>query len=473
MPDGLFYSGQVTDDQHGLAMSGAGGAAARHYDQAIDELLHFRVEVDTEAAAALSEAPDFPMGQVLTAYLGLLTTEVEDARTARQRFAAWRARAGGSALLPRERAHVEAVQALLDGDFLTCGGLLGAITEQYPRDALALAVGHQVDFFTGDARSLRDRIGGALNAWHEDDRHYGHVLGMYAFGLEESGHYDRSEDVALRAVELNARDVWGIHAVVHTYEMQGRFGDGIRYLDARLGNWSTGTFFNVHTWWHYALYALESGDTGRALAIYDAALAGGQSSMELLDAAALLWRLLLEGSAQHERWRALADAWPARIAEPFYAFNDMHAVMSYVGAGRSTEAEKLIAGRAAYLTEPHPNITNHAMTAHVGLPVCRSLVAFGRGDFDTVVDLLYPIRHRINEFGGSHAQRDAVQKTLLEAALRGGRRDLARVLVSERISVRPCSPFNWLKQAALAEAVGDRAAAATARLRADQLARQT
>ena len=112
------------------------------------------------------------------------------------------------------------------------------------------------------------------------------------------------------------------------------------------------------------------------------------------------------------------------------------------------------------------------MTARVGLPVCRSLVAFGWGHFDTVVDLLYPIRHRINEFGGSHAQRDAVQKTP-PAAPCGGRRDLARVLISERINVRPCSPLNWLKQGALAEAVGDRAAAATARLRADQLARQT
>ncbi len=453
-------------------MSGAGAAAARHYDQAIDELLHFRAEVDAEAAAALEESPDFPMGQVLAAYLGLLTTEVEDARTARQRFAAWRGRAGAAGLLPRERAHVEAVQALLDGDFLTCGRLLGRITEQYPRDALALAAGHQVDFFTGDARSLRDRIGGALSAWHEDDRHFGHVLGMYAFGLEEAGHYDRSEDVGLRAVSLNPRDVWGIHAVVHTYEMQGRFGDGTRYLDTRLGDWSTGTFFNVHTWWHYALYALEAGDVARALAVYDASLAGGQGSMELLDAAALLWRLLLEGSPQHARWAALADAWPVRVAEPFYAFNDMHAVMSYVGAGRIADAEKLIAGREAYLAEPHPGITNHLMTARVGLPVCRALVAFGRGEDDAVVDLLYPIRHRVNEFGGSHAQRDAVQKTLLEAALRGGRTDLARVLVSERINVRPCSPFNWLKQGALAEALGDRAAAAAARLRADELIRR-
>ncbi|YCK38981.1 tetratricopeptide repeat protein [Actinomadura sp. ATCC 39365] len=459
----------MTTDQHGLAMSGASGAAARHYDQAIDELLHFRAEVDAEAAAALADSPGFPMGHVLAAYLDLLTTEAAGARAARARFESFRRQADESSLLPRERAHVAAVRALLDGDLTTCGALLAEISVAHPRDALALAVGHQLDFFTGDARSLRDRIGGALTAWHEDDRHFGHLLGMYAFGLEEAGHYDRSEQVGLRAVELNPRDVWGIHAVVHTYEMQGRFGEGVRYLDARLDDWSTGTFFNVHTWWHYALYALESGDTRRALEVHDAVLAGGRTSMELLDAAALLWRLLLEGSGRHERWQALADAWPPLVAEPFYAFNDVHAVMSYVGAGRFEEAERLVASREAYTRESRPEVTNVAMTLRVGLPVCRALVAYGRGDFAAVVDLLHPIRHRVNELGGSHAQRDAVQKTLLEAALRDGRHELARTLVSERISVRPCSPFNWLKQAAVADGLGDRAAAAVARGKATTL----
>jgi hypothetical protein len=148
----------------------------------------------------------------------------------------------------------------------------------------------------------------------------------------------------------------------------------------------------------------------------------------------------------------------------------MHAVMSYVGSGRIAEAEALITSRERYIADPRPGITNHAMTARVGLPVCRALVAFGRRDYDRVVDLLYPIRHWVNEFGGSHAQRDAVQKTLVEAAIRGSRTHLARVLVSERINVRPCSPFNWLKQSAVADALGDRAASAAARLRADELA---
>ena len=34
---------------------------------------------------------------------------------------------------------------------------------------------------------------------------------------------------------------------------------------------------------------------------------------------------------------------------------------------------------------------------------------------------LLPIRTRVHEFGGSHAQRDAVERTLLEAAIRAGR----------------------------------------------------
>jgi tetratricopeptide (TPR) repeat protein len=459
-------------DQHGLELTGSEAAVA-HYDRAIHELLHFRPEVVDEARDAVQEDETFPMGNALRAYLRLLTTEAEDAAAAAKWWPGFRERAEDLKLQPCERGHIEAISAWLDGDMRGAGRILRALTNEHPRDALALAVGHQIDFFTADALSLRDRIGAALTSWSEDEAHYGPVLGMYAFGVEEAGHYDRSEELGRRAVELDPKDVWGIHSVVHTYEMQGRFGEGIRYFDERSEDWSDGNFFNVHNWWHYCLYLLEAGESERALEIYDAVLHNERSegvALEMLDAAALLWRLYLEGIEQPARWTALADAWHPKVEEPFYAFNDMHAVMSFVGGGRIADAERLIADRERWIAQPHPGVTNHEMTANVGIPVCKAIVAFALARYGQAVDLLYPIRYRINEFGGSHAQRDAVQRTLVEAAIRAGRADTARALVSERIGVKPHSPYNWLKQAQLARSLGEEGLAAVAERRAQKLA---
>jgi hypothetical protein len=464
----------MTVDARGLSMTGSAEAAQR-YDEAIDHLIRFHPEVVQAGTAAIAADPNCVMAKVYCTYLALMSTEEGAVAEARDVLGGLRADDMSVTMLPRERAHVAAAERWLSGDMTGAGVLLGAISVEYPRDLLALSVGHQIDFFTGDAVTLRDRIGRALGGWRSDDSQRGFVQGMYAFGLEESNLYQQSEEVGQAAVHANPDDVWGIHAVVHTYEMAGRIPDGVRFMRSREADWQAGNFLNVHNSWHYALYLLQGGDADGALAMYDRMIrhAGSQdAALELVDASALLWRMHLEGTPVGDRWRPLTTAWANILKPGFYPFNDMHAVMSFIGNGELERAEDLVRELEEVVSLPSPGSTGWAMTKLIGLPVCRSMVHFGRGEYDSVITDLLPIRTRVHTFGGSHAQRDAVERTLLEAAIRADRLDLASALVSERLSVRECNTYAWSKRAWLSDLTGDKNAAASAQARTDELINQ-
>src|SRR5262245_24242687 len=247
-------------NEHGLPMTAASPAAAQRCDGAVDALLHFRPEMLDLALEAAREDPQCPTAAVLDAYLRLLSTEPADAAEARTRLAAFREIAGGRRFLPREEAHLTAAAAWASGDMLGAGRVLRALTREHPRDALALAVGHQIDFFSGDALSLRDRIAEAIGAWPEDHPHSAPLSGMLAFGLEEAGEYERAEEVGRSAVARDPRDVWGIHAVAHSLEMRARVREGLRYFEERQPDWGDGNVLAVHNWWRCALFTLEAGN---------------------------------------------------------------------------------------------------------------------------------------------------------------------------------------------------------------------
>ena len=459
----------MSTDQRGLATSGSPEAVAS-FDRAMDHLVRFQIEVVDEAANAASD-PSCVMGTLLRAYLSLMSTEDSNLQTAQDALTALSI--AETDLLPRERAHLEAASRWIAGDMTGAGASLDAISVEHPRDLLALAVGHQIDFFTGNARNLRDRIGRAMYAWGRDDPQLGFVQGMYAFGLEECNLYGQSEEIGQQSVEANAEDVWGIHAVVHTYEMQGQIPEGVRFMKARETDWATGNFLNVHNSWHYALYLLQGGDVSGALDVYDRVLHHEESedvALELLDATALLWRLHLEGTPVGDRWPALAEAWARTLSPGYYPFNDMHAVMAFVGSGDLARAGELVSTLERFVETGDQATSGWQMTANVGLPVCRSIVHFATGDYHLVVDELLPRRGRFHEFGGSHAQRDAIERTLLEAAMRAHLNDIALALVSERLAVREASSYAWLKRAQVLGHTADRAESESANARAKSIA---
>ena len=290
----------------------------------------------------------------------------------------------------------------------------------------------------------------SLTSWSQDDEDYSFMLGMFAFGLEEAGHYDRSEDVGREAVERNAKDVWGIHAVVHTFEMQGRFGEGLALLRRARRGLVDGQLLQRPQL--VALLHLRPRDraepTSRS-AIYDRVLFNDESEglvMEMLDASSLLWRLYLEGADESARWARSGGRLGPEDEDG--ALRLQRHARRHVVRGRRRDRQSRGSGQRPATPTSRPLRARRATScspARSACPVCRAIAAFGRGRYDEVVELLAPIRRRVNLFGGSHAQRDAVQRTLLEAALRAhDDRASPACCSARRISLKPTSPYNWL-----------------------------
>jgi len=396
----------------------------------------------------LEEHPDFAMGHLFKAGLYALSTEKTAFDELPAMLETLEALEGG--MNGREKGHLAAIKAWRSGDLLKAVELWGDIVTEYPRDSIALQFAHQGDFLFGQARMLRDRIEWVMPHWSESDEGFGYLLSMKSFGLEEMGQYAEAEVAARKALDFNAFDTWAVHSVAHVMEMQGRADEGIAFMKSRTDDWSVDNGFAYHNWWHLALFHLENGDAEGALKLYDERIhpAPTEVAMELLDAAALLWRLHVLGHNVGDRWDDVADAYEPWIGDGYYAFNDMHAMMAFVATGREAAAIELLATLERRAADGDVNGIN---TREIGLPICRAFKAFGDGDYATCEALLRPVRMIAQRFGGSHAQRDALDVTMLEAAIRGGDLSRARVFATERLAHKPDSP--------LARSFRDRAAA--------------
>ncbi|MBL8709032.1 MAG: tetratricopeptide repeat protein [Rhodospirillaceae bacterium] len=428
-------------DQRGVPTSASNQESLAIYEQALRALNVYRGDPVAIIDQALAADPDFVMGQVFKAQVSLTMWE----RSVLPTVTASLAKLGelDNRCNDRERAHAQALRLWAGGDWRGYKDALDRLLVEHPRDLLALQVGHQADFFLGDRDNLRGRVARALPAWSREDPAYGFVVGMHAFGLEECGDYGRAEEAGRHAIELEPDDSWAQHALAHVLEMQARQAEGIALMESRVEHWAQeDNTFQFHNWWHTALYHLDQGMPDRALDIYDRHIRADPAAVQLmmLDAVALLWRLHLNGHDVGRRWDELAAKYAGGEEIGFYAFNDMHAMIALTATGRDADAARLLKSAEAAADKGD---TNAIMLREVGLPILRAIRAFGAGRYGETVDQLMPVRYRASLFGGSHAQRDILHRTLIEAALRGGDKALAHALAHERIGQKPHCPFSW------------------------------
>lgn len=422
-------------DQFGVDITVESDEALGHYDRAVEQLLVLR---DPEPAlqSALRIEPHFASAHILQGLLGILGTEVDRLPAVRAAARAGLDPASGAS--ERERHHLAAIETWGQGRFSDACAIWERILLDEPRDALAMYAAHQGDFFLGQSAELRDRVARRLADIEPRSRLEGYYRGMLAFGLEETGQYERAEAEGLRALESDPRDAWAIHAVAHVYEMTNRTRDGTFWLLDRVGDWTPQSFFAVHNWWHLALYHLDAHRWDEALALYDAGIRGGESEgvLDMVDASALLWRLHVNDIDVGARWQRIADRWEARIEDEWYSFNDVHAAFALAGAGRTAALDRL---ETALTRAAIGRGDNGAMTTRVGLPVVRAVRAFSVHDWSAAVQSLVQVSRNAALGGGSNAQRDVLSLTLLAAAHKAGERSLARALANQRLVLKPLS----------------------------------
>ncbi|MDB5824880.1 MAG: Peptidylprolyl isomerase [Herminiimonas sp.] len=397
-------------DARGCSVSGATRGALDAYEAALAAFQSWRNGAQPRLATALQEAPDFVMAHVLQAHLALSSRDPERVRSARPVLE----RAARLPANERERMHLAAISAVLADDYELAKARFGDLLRVAPRDALALQVAHSLDYITGDLERMSDRVAAVLPAWSADLPGYHAVLAMYAFSLVECGEYALGEQTALDALALNPSDARAHHAMAHVFEMTGRPEAGRRWMEAHVDRWDVNTVVATHCWWHLALFYLEQGRHDRVLELYDQRIqAGGFSQVaDMIDASSLLWRLHLRGIDVGSRWLALAAAWEPHIHDGFCSFNDLHAMLSFVGAGDWDNARRL----ETFLDQCQSLPTRHGATTRLlGLSACRALIAFEKGKHTLAITLLASLPESAHRLGGSHAQRDVLHLTMLHA----------------------------------------------------------
>jgi tetratricopeptide (TPR) repeat protein len=427
----------MLSDPRGIVVTAASADSVTRLEATIAAYCAFRKDTGDRLKEALAADPQLVMGHILRGYFMLLLVKRELIARAQQAAEAADAAMLAVGSTPREALHRQALGAWIRRDETRAIAIFEAILADYPRDIVALKLAQYLLFYSGDSQRMRDTVARAIASWDEAMPLHGFALGCHAFGLEECGDYDAAERAGRRATELNPTDIWGAHAVAHVFEMQERTAEGLAWIGALAPHWSTTNNFAFHVWWHRCLLLLKLRRHDEALARYDSEVRAESTDehLDITNAVALLWRFEQAGIDVGKRWDELAQRAAARIEDHMTVFGDAHYAMALAAAGAPADVTRWQESAGIYAARAQE--TQAAVMREVGVALGEAAVAYRRGAFARVLDRLLPVRQAIRHIGGSHAQRDLFAQLVIDAAVKAGRRDVARDLLRERLAARP------------------------------------
>jgi len=324
---------------------------------------------------------------------------------------------GAPAVSPRIRAHFAAAEAWLAGDPILAAESYALILSKWPRDLLALRLAQSCYFFLGWHDRLCAVVDSLVPAWPRGRRGFEFVLAMASFAHAENGDAAYAEALGRQALARDPACPFGVHAVTHAFVESRQYREGAQWMRDQRGQWARDGRMRTHNAWHLAMFDAELGNVASALEILDSWLipASTQSPLDACDAAALLWRLTIEGVGDGGRWNRISDAFERTTTPGFWPYVDLHTALAHLTAGNLPRAQALV--RAIERCAEGDNYA--ALRARfITLWGMRALTAWNDGRFAEAADLFERLQPVLGGAGGSRVQLEIFHSIGREAARR-------------------------------------------------------
>jgi hypothetical protein len=419
-------------DRYGLPVSTTSGAARDAYAAGADCILSATAGWREHLGRAIETDPSFALAHIALARGLFLNAEVKPAREA-----AARSRELTVAATPRERSHVNAIALALEGKPIDALAATRAHLAEHPRDAMVLAPATGVFGLIGfSGRQEREQelydLLCSLAPHYGDDWWFGCV---HAFAASESGRLDEAWRLIEPSMVANPRNAHGAHIKVHVLHEMGEMARALDYLEGWMPGFDRRGLLHCHLSWHVALTALSLGKVERAWEAYRAGVhpggAWGPPINVVSDTAAFLWRAELAGEPRRpELWREAYDYALKSFPKAGVPFADAHMVVACVANGDLGTLERLVGEMRDRIAAG-----KYPAGAVVGT-IAEGFGAYARNDWNTAIRRFEQALPETVRIGGSRAQRDLVEHTLIAAYLKASRADDARALVARRTDRR-------------------------------------
>jgi tetratricopeptide (TPR) repeat protein len=415
-------------DRYDLPLSTTSAAARDAYVQGCELALTLYPGAIAAFDRAIAADPGFAL-----AHSGKAQTLMREGDVPAARSALAAATDVAAGLPAREASHLAFLELVFAGRTDAAIDALRAHLATWPRDALVLSTAANPNGLIGASGCLGQKhaiatLLDSLSPHYGDDPWF---LAHHAMALSEDGQLAAARPKIERSVLAKPDNAHGAHAFAHVCYESGEPDTARPYLASWLATYPREGFFHGHVSWHLSLFELQAGNWAEAQQLYRDAITldrhSGGPQQRVSDGTAFLWRSELAGHPRDAAaWRAMYAYATGALPQPGSGLADLHVIVALAVAGDE-------AGLATRINRMEAMARDGRYPSGSYLPsLARGLFAFERGDFSGAIDALAPLAGQNERIGGSRAQHDLIEFTLLKACLDANRPEQAQRLLRAR-----------------------------------------